>query len=67
MSSDIESTIVTIAKKARAASIEMAKCPSAKKNEALINIADHITKNADHIKTENKKDLEGAKDIDVIE
>jgi glutamate-5-semialdehyde dehydrogenase len=63
MSVEIESTIVNIAQKARAASIEMAKFPSKKKNEVLIKIADHITNNADHIKTENKKDVEGAKEM----
>lgn len=62
MSSDIGSTIVAMAQQAKAASVEMAKYPSSKKNEALIKIADHITKNADHIKTENKKDLESAKE-----
>ncbi len=59
----IESTINKIAKQARAASIEMAKYPSEKKNEALQKIADQIVKNADHIKTENKKDLESAKEM----
>jgi len=59
----IESTITKIAKQARTASIEMAKYPSEKKNEALQKIADQIVKNADHIKTENKKDLESAKEM----
>jgi glutamate-5-semialdehyde dehydrogenase len=63
LSVEIESTIVNIAQKARAASIEMAKIPSKKKNEVLIKIADNITNNADHIKTENKKDVDGAKEM----
>ncbi|MBW2364092.1 MAG: glutamate-5-semialdehyde dehydrogenase [Deltaproteobacteria bacterium] len=59
----IESIITKIAKQARTASIEMAKIPSEKKNKALQKIADKIIKNADHIKAENKKDLESAKDM----
>ncbi|MBT9437685.1 MAG: gamma-glutamyl-phosphate reductase, partial [Desulfobacterales bacterium] len=42
----VESTIVEMSKAARAASIEMARCPSDKKNEALIRIADNIEKEA---------------------
>jgi len=53
----VESTIVEMSKAARAASIEMARCPSYKKNEALIRIADNIKKEAPYIQEENKKDL----------
>ncbi|MCD4763778.1 MAG: glutamate-5-semialdehyde dehydrogenase [Desulfobacterales bacterium] len=53
----VEATIVEMAKTARAASIEMARCPSDKKNEALIRIADNIEKEALYIQEENKKDL----------
>jgi len=53
----VESTIVEMAKAARAASIEMARCPSDKKNEALIRIADNIEKEAPYIQEENEKDL----------
>ncbi len=53
----VESTIVEMSKAARAASIEMARCPSDKKNEALIRIADNIEKEAPYIQEENKKDL----------
>jgi len=63
MSGDIESTIITIAQQARAASIEMAKYSSVKKNEALHKIADLIAQHAGHIKTENKKDVDGAKEM----
>jgi len=59
----IESTIIDMAQKARAASIEMATYSSEKKNEALQRIADQIVQSADHIKTENKKDLESAKEM----
>jgi len=53
----VELTIVEMSKAARAASIEMARCPSDKKNEALIRIADNIEKEAPYIQEENKKDL----------
>jgi len=61
MSVEIESTIINIAQQARAASIEIAKYPSEKKNEALHKIAEGITQNASRIKKENLKDLESAK------
>ena len=53
----VESTIIEMAKAARAASVEMAKCPSDKKNEALIRIADNVEKEASYIQEENEKDL----------
>jgi glutamate-5-semialdehyde dehydrogenase len=59
----VESTIVEIAKAARSASIEMARCPSGNKNEALIRIADNIEKEAAYIKAENEKDLLRAKEM----
>ncbi len=54
---DIESTIVDMARAARAASSTMAKCPSTKKNEVLLGIADKIEARAIKIQEENKKDL----------
>ncbi|MEE8552342.1 MAG: glutamate-5-semialdehyde dehydrogenase [Desulfobacterales bacterium] len=57
----IESKIVGMAKAARAASLEIAKCPSDKKNEVLVAIADNIEKLASHIQEENQKDLARAK------
>ena len=59
----VESTIVEMAKAARAASIEMARCPSDKKNEALIRIADNIEKEASYIREENEKDLLRAREM----
>ena len=59
----VESTIVEMAKAARAASIEMARCPSDKKNEALIRIADNVEKEAPYIQEENKKDLLRAREM----
>jgi len=57
----VESTIAEIAKSARSASRSVAKCPTAKKNEVLLKIADEIINQAKHIKKENKTDLSGAK------
>ncbi len=59
----VESTILKMAKAARAASIEMAGCSSSKKNEALLRIADKIVKNGHDIKEENQKDLVRAKEM----
>jgi len=59
----VESTIVEMAKAARAASVEMARCPSDKKNEALIRIADNIEKEAPYIQEENEKDLLRAREM----
>ena len=49
--------IEEMAKAAKAASREMAGCPSDKKNEALLRIADNLEKEASHIQAENEKDL----------
>jgi len=53
----IETMIEEMAKAAKAASREMAGCPSDKKNEALLRIADNLEKEASHIQAENEKDL----------
>ena len=59
----IESTIVKMAKDARAASMEIARCPSNKKNEVLLKIADQMEARASYIQGENQKDLAMAKDM----
>lgn len=53
----VEATITQMAKAARAASVEMARCSSGKKNEVLLKIADKIEADAAHIQAENGKDL----------
>lgn len=58
----IEATIVEMAKAARAAASDMARCSVLKKNEVLLKIADKINTDADKIKTENRKDLEWARE-----
>ena len=63
----IESTIVGMAKAARAASLEIARCPSDKKNEVLVAIADNIEKLASHIQEENQKDLARAKKMGLAD
>ena len=59
----IESTIMEMAKEARAASMEIARCPSNKKNEVLLKIADKIEARATYIQEENQKDLAIAKEM----
>jgi len=58
----IEATIVEMAKAARAAASDMARCSVLKKNEVLLKIADKIKTDADKIKAENRKDLEWARE-----
>lgn len=59
----VETTILEMAKAARAASVEMAKCPSNKKNEVLLGIADQIEGQAAVIQEENRKDLARAQEM----
>jgi glutamate-5-semialdehyde dehydrogenase len=57
----VEKTIIGMAKSARTASMEIASCSSAKKNEALLRIAGGVEKEASFIQAENQKDLAKAK------
>jgi len=59
----VETTILEMAKAARAVSVEMAKCPSNKKNEVLLKIADQIEEQAAVIQEENQKDLARAQEM----
>ncbi len=59
----VESTILKMAEAARAASMETARCPSKKKNEVLLKIADEIEADAAFIKEENEKDLVRGKEM----
>jgi len=58
----LEAKIVEMAQAARAAAREMGRCPSRRKNEVLLAIAESIEKEADRIKSENAKDLAYARD-----
>ncbi len=57
----VELDMMEIAKQARQAAIDVARCSSSKKNEALLKIAEKLEQNAEDIKKENEKDLEAAK------
>lgn len=59
----IESVILEMAQAAKAASVRMARCPSARKNEVLLKIADQLEAEAAVIQAENRKDLEYASGI----
>ena len=58
----IESTIIEMAKEGRAASQEMARCPTEKKDAALLRIAEGLEAEAAAIQAENAKDLELARE-----
>ncbi|MCP4687839.1 MAG: glutamate-5-semialdehyde dehydrogenase [Desulfobacterales bacterium] len=53
----IEAMILEMARAGRAASMEIAKRSSAKKNEVLLTLADKIEENAAAIQAENEKDM----------
>lgn len=59
----MEKTIINMAKAARAAAAEMARCGSNQKDAVLLGIADEIEKNASRIKKANQKDIDRAMEI----
>ncbi len=59
----VESTIKEMAVAARAASVRMARCPTEKKDMALLAIADRLEADAAHIQSENRKDLERGREM----
>jgi glutamate-5-semialdehyde dehydrogenase len=61
----IETTIVNMAKAARSAAAEMAKCNSNQKNAVLSSMADEIEKNASRIQAANQKDLDRAREMGI--
>ena len=63
----IESVILEMARAAKAASVQMARCPSARKNEVLLKIADQLEADAAAVQAENRKDLEYAREIGLSE
>lgn len=63
----IESVILEMARAAKAASVQMARCPSARKNEVLLKIADELEADAAAVQAENRKDLEYAREIGLSE
>jgi glutamate-5-semialdehyde dehydrogenase len=61
----IETTIVNMAKAARSAAAEMAKCGSNQKNAVLFGMADEIEKNVSRIQEANQKDLDRAREMGI--
>ncbi len=59
----VESTIKEMAVAAHAASVRMARCPTEKKDMALLAIADRLEADAAHIQSENRKDLERGREM----
>jgi glutamate-5-semialdehyde dehydrogenase len=59
----IETTVVNMAKAARAAAAKMAGCGSSRKNSALIAMADKVESEASTIKEVNQMDLDRAKEM----
>ncbi len=59
----LEATIVRIAKAARAASVQMARCAQERKNQALLGIAKLLEAGSSRIQEENQKDLERAREM----
>ena len=57
----VESTIIEMAKAAKAATMEMARCSSKQKNRVLRAIAESVETDAEQIKSENARDLEYAR------
>jgi glutamate-5-semialdehyde dehydrogenase len=63
----VESTIHQMAVAAKSASMQIAKCASSQKNDALLTIATQIQEKAAYIKEENNKDLMRAKEMEISE
>ncbi len=59
---DIDVTITEMARAARKAAREMARCPSSKKNEVLRCIGDLLGERSAEIRTENQRDLAKARE-----
>ena len=58
---NIESSIIELGKKAKAASLEMKLCNTNQKNKALSKLTENLDKNRNGILNSNKIDLENAK------
>ena len=63
MTAEIENTIVSMARAARAAAREIGRSDAVRKNRALLLIADNLAQQAALIKSENQKDLAHARQI----
>ncbi len=58
----VEEMIVEMAASAKAAAGELARCPTDKKNAALLKIADQLEADTERIKAENAKDVTAARE-----
>ena len=58
---NIESSIIELGKKAKAASLEMKLCDTNQKNKALSKLIENLDKNRNGILNSNKIDLENAR------
>lgn len=56
-----EQTIVAMARAAKSAARKMASCPTARKNEVLLRIAENLARDAALIQKENLKDVENGR------
>ncbi len=56
----VESVVIDMARAARSAAREMAKCPTARKNAMLLKLAELIRENAAGIRQENDRDVAAA-------
>jgi glutamate-5-semialdehyde dehydrogenase len=59
----VEKEIINMAKAARTAATQIARCSSNKKNDVLLGIADKIEEKSSNIKQANQKDLSRAKEM----
>jgi len=59
----VEKEIINMAKAARTAATQIARCPSNKKDGVLLGIADKIEEKSSNIKHANQKDLSRAKEM----
>lgn len=57
----VERDMMEIAKQAKQAAMEVARCSSIQKNEALLKIAEKLEQNAENIKKENAIDIDAGK------
>ncbi len=58
----VEKTVVEMAESAKAAAVELGRCSTAKKNAALLKIAEQLEADAERIKEENARDVAAAKE-----
>jgi len=63
----IETIISKMARSAKAASVQMARCESRKKDAVLIQIAERLEAEGDRIQTENRKDLERGREMGLTD